>query len=201
MGNVTVSILSLPCGNFRCLEGEELKNLDLDSLDADSEKCLILEVDLGYPEELHDLHNDYPLGPEKLLITDGMRSEYCSNTKNLHGNSSGKVRKLVTSLKDKKKYILHYRNLKLYLSLGLKLGKIHHALEFTQREWLKEYIDLNTEMRKDAKNSFEKDSFKLMNNCVRCKTMENLRMRSIVYRGRKIGEITCETNICFIENV
>ena len=79
--------------------------------------------------------------------------------------SSGRVAKLVTTLRDKEKYVLHYRNLK-YLELGLKVQKIQSVLEFSQSKWLKQYIDFNTEMRKNAKNSFEKDFFILMNNSV-----------------------------------
>jgi len=168
---------SLPCRDFKWLDPEEVI---LDNYDENSYKGIILEVDLEYPDELHDLHNDYPCAPEKIVVTDDMLSDCCQKIKNLHGNSSGNVSKLIPTLRGKKKYVLHYRNLKLYLDLGLRLRNIHRALEFKQRTWLKTYIDFNTEMRKDAKNSFEIDFFKLMNNSVFDKTMENLRKRSNV---------------------
>ena len=116
-----------------------------------------LTVDLSYPKELHKLHNDLPLAPEHLQI--------------------GKVKKLVPNLQDKVKYSLHYKALKLYLSLGLKLTKVHRAIKFEESTWLKEYIDFNTNLRTAAKNDFEKDFFKLMNNSVFGKTMENIRNR------------------------
>ena len=116
---------------------------------------------------MHDLHNDYPLAPEKLEISQNMLSKYCSNI----------ASKLVPNLGNKSKYIVHYRNLLLYLSLGMKLTKVHRILKFKQSDWLKKYIDFNTDKRKNAANSFEKDLFKLMNNSVFGKTMENLRKR------------------------
>ena len=138
----------------------------------------IYEVDLEYPEELHDLHNDYPCAPEKIKVTDDMLSDYCREIKNKFKIRSGNVNKLIPTLNEKKNYVLHEENLKLYLSLGLKLKKIHRVLEFSEKPWLKEYIDFNTEKRKKAKNEFEKDFFKLMNNSVFGKTMENIRKRS-----------------------
>ena len=138
----------------------------------------IYEVDLEYPEELHDLHNDYPCAPEKIKVTDDMLSDYCREIKNKFKISSGNVNKLIPTLNDKKNYVLHEENLKLYLSLGLKLKKIHRVLEFSEKPWLKPCIDFNTEKRKKAKNAFEKDFFKLMNNSVFGKTMENIRKRS-----------------------
>ena len=141
----------------------------------------IYEVDLEYPKELHDLHNDYPCAPEKIKVTDDMLSDYCREIKDKFNISSGNVNKLIPTLNDKKNYVLHEENLKLYLSLGLKLKKIHRVLEFSEKPWLKEYIDFNTEKRKDAKNAFEKDFFKLMNNSVFGKTMENIRKRSNIY--------------------
>ena len=95
-----------------------------------------MEVDLEYPEELHDLHNDLPLAPESLKVN--------------------KVPKLIPNLRDKKKYVVHYRNLKQYLQLGFILKKIHRILEFEQSPWMKPYIDLNTEKRKKLKMSLVK---------------------------------------------
>ena len=172
---------SLPVGDFKWLdpaEYEDPENFILENYTDDTIKGVILEVDLEYPKELHHLHNDYPLAPEKILITDDMLSPYCKGLKDSGNISSGRVHKLVPSLMNKEKYVLHYRNLQQYLSLGMKLTKIHRVLEFKQRPWMKKYIDFNTEMRKMAKNSFEKDFFKLMNNSVFGKTMENLRKRS-----------------------
>ena len=138
---------------------------------------MILEVDLEYPTELHNSHNDYPLGPEKVKVTNEMLSDYCKKIPKKFNVSSGLVHKLIPTLNDKQKYVLHYKNLQSYLNLGLKLKRVHRVLEFNQSPWLKQYIDFNTQKRTNAKNSFEKDFFKLMNNSVFGKTMENIRKR------------------------
>ena len=164
----------LPTGGFKWLSEKEV---NLSKFDDNSEKGLILEVDLEYPKELHDLHNDYPLAAEKIKVTENMLSPYCQKIAEQFGVKIGLVEKLVPTLFNKERYVLHYRNLQLYMSLGLKLTKIHRALEFDQSPWLKSYIDFNTKKRAEAKNSFEKDFFKLMNNSVFGKTMENLRKR------------------------
>ena len=172
---------SLPVGDFKWIPSKDFEDPEdfiLENYTNYTRKGVILEVDLEYPEELHDLHNDYPLAPEKILITDDMLSKYCKDLKDSENISSGRVHKLVPNLRNKEKYVLHYRILQLYLSLGMKLTKIHRVLEFTQRPWMKRYIDFNTEKRTMAKNSFEKDFFKLMNNSVFGKTKENLRKRS-----------------------
>ena len=166
----------LPTGDFRWIKSPEYVNLD--SYDENSAKGLILEVDLEYPPEFHSLHNDYPLAPEKMVVREEMLSDYSREILGREGMTIGRVEKLIPNLKDKKKYVLHYRNLQLYLKLGLKLKKIHRALEFSQSKWLEPYIAFNTQKRAGAKNVFEKDFFKLMNNSVFGKTMENLRKRS-----------------------
>ena len=127
----------------------------------------MLEVDLKYPDKLHELHNDYPLAPEKLAISNYMLLKYEIKV--------GDVKKLIPNLGNKTNYVVHYRNLQLYLSLGMKLTKIHRVLKFKQSDWMKKYIDFNTEKRTNAANSFEKYFFKLMINSVYVKTIENLR--------------------------
>ena len=144
----------MPYKDFRWVD---VASLSLEEMLLDEDLGYILEVDLEYPSELHDLHNDYPLAPETMKIN--------------------KVDKLTPNLRNKTKYILHHRNLGLYLSLGLKLTKIHRIIEFKQSKWLAPYIALNTNLRSNAKNNFEKDFFKLMNNSVFGKTMENIRNR------------------------
>ena len=131
----------------------------------------ILEMDLEYPAELHDAHNAYPLAPERMAIPKEWMSEY------QHNLLGAGVEKLVPNLRDKERYVVHYRNLQLYLSLGMRLKRVRRALRFEQSPWMKPYIRMNTELRKKATNDFEKDLYKLMNNSVFGKMMENLRKR------------------------
>ena len=167
----------LPDSGFVWLSEDEIEELDVSNIADDSEEGYILEVDLEYPCSLHERHNDYPLAPEKMVVKTDMLSPYCDQIAGELHLKSASVSKLVPNLDNNKKYILHYRNLKLYLSLGMKLTKVHRVLSFQQSSWLKSYIAFNTEKRKQASNDFEKDFFKLMNNSVFGKTMENLRKR------------------------
>ena len=148
----------------------------------------ILDVDLEYPKELHDKHSDYPLAPEIMNVTADMLSEaqkeiyrktYTKTYKN--GEVVGldpkdeKTKKLILNVNDKSNYVLHINILRYYLKQGLKLKKVNRVIEFKQKQWLKPWIDFNTDKRKQATSDFEKDMYKLMNNAVYGKTMENVR--------------------------
>ena len=138
----------------------------------------ILEVDLEYPKELHDLHNDYPMAPEVMNVKADMLSDKqieISEFLNHKKPTDEKTNKLILNLNDKEKYVIHIRTLQFYLKQGLKLKKIHRAIKFEQKEVLKPYIEFNTEKRKNARNDFEKDVYKLMNNAIFGKTMEDKR--------------------------
>ena len=184
---------------------KETNKIDLGKYKADGKKGLILDVDLEYPQELHDLHNDYPVAPEKAKVSKNMLSRYCKEIAEKYKISIGRVNKLIPTLKDKKEYVLHYWNLQLYLDLGLKAKTVHRVLEFDQSAWLKQYIDFNTEKRKHARNPFKKDFFKLMNNSVFTKTMENLCKRvdvRLVTNEKKLYiEIDLKTNLCEFQNI
>ena len=137
-----------------------------------------LEVDLEYPKDLHDLHNDLPLCPEN------------KETKN-------KINKLIPNLNNKEKYVIHYRTLLLCLRLGLKLKKIHKGIKFEESDWMKPYIDKNTRLRTLADNEFDKDFFKLGNNSVFGKTFEDETKRcsvELVTSGRRLKKLASKGN-------
>ncbi|CAH1109716.1 unnamed protein product [Psylliodes chrysocephalus] len=148
---------SLPFGGFKWIPVE---NFDCNSVKDDASKGYVLEVDLEYPINLHDSHNDLPFCPESIIPP------------------NGKHPKLIPNLFHKEKYIIHYRNLKQCLKYGLKLIKIHRTLESS---WLKKYIELNTTLRNQANNDFEKDLFKLLVNAIFGKTMENVEKRKSIH--------------------
>ena len=110
---------------------------DVNSIEENSFPGYILDVDLKYPSAWHKLHNDYPLIPEKL---ETILSNYCFIIANEYGIKIGGANKLVLNLGIKSKYVVHYRNLQFYFSLGMKLTKLHRILKFKQSDWLKKYI-------------------------------------------------------------
>jgi hypothetical protein len=165
----------LPNGGFEWVE--DTSKINIDDYLGDEGRGMVLEVDMEYPEELHNSHNGYPLAPESREIKKEMLSEYAREIAEKYNVSVGGIRKLVTSLGSREKYVVHVRNLKLYTDLGMKLTKIHRAVTFNQSKWLSDYIAYNTKMRSVSKNTFEKNFFKLMNNSIYGKTMENVRKR------------------------
>ena len=118
----------------------------------------VLEVDLEYPVELHDEHNEYPLAPEGVKVNG--------------------TRKLIPHLGGRKNYVVHHEALRQLLKYGLRITKIHRGIKFRESDFLSRYITSNTKSRTAAKNEFEKDFYKLANNSVFGKTMENVRERS-----------------------
>ena len=130
------------------------------------------DVNLHYPKELHNLHNNYPLAPENKEI----KKEWLNEWQKEDYNESN-IKKLITNFHDKINYVVNYRILKLYLELGLKITKVNRVLQYEQDNFMESYIMKNTNERKNAKNDFEKDFYKLMNNSVYGKTMENVRNR------------------------
>ena len=162
----------LPYGGFKWMKNVD--KFDVNLISKKNEIGYFLEVNLEYPDNLHELHNDYPLAPEKLAVSSYMLSKYCKEIADKYGIKVGDVKKLIPNLGNKTEYVLHYRSLQLYLSLGMKLTKIHRVLKYKQSDWMKKCIDFNTEKRKNATNDFDKDFFKKMINCIYGKTMENL---------------------------
>ena len=145
----------IPVNGFKWVKQKKLSKFNEDFIkkyDEDCNKGYFLEVDIDYPKELFNLHKDLPFLPERKKVE--------------------KVEKLICSIEDKKKYVIYIRALKQALNHGLKLKKVHRVIKFNQKVWLKPYTDMNTKLRTNTKNEFE-NIFKLMNNSVFGKTMEN----------------------------
>ena len=167
----------LPVNGFKWIDNNEINEEFIKNYNENNDQGYILEVDVKYPKILHELHSHLPFLPERMEID--------------------KCNELVCNLFNKKKYVTHINSLKQALNHGLKLKKIHRVIEFNQKEWLKPYIDMNTELRKAAKNDFEKDLFKLMNNSVFGKTMENMRKHrdiKLVTMDKKRSKLVSEPN-------
>ena len=162
--------------------------------DENNDYGTILEVDIEYPTMVRIKHKDLPFLPYSPLLPKRKKIN--------------KIHKLVTTLEDKEKYAIHISALKQALDHGLKLKKVHRVIEFKQEAWLKSYIDMNTNLRKDPKNDFQKDFFKLMNNSVFGKTMENVKnhrgiklVTTNAQRRKYVSEPNYMTSKCFSNNL
>ena len=138
----------LPYERFKWLKNVD--GFDVMSIKKESKTGFIFEVDLEYPDELHDWHNDYPLAPEKSAVSYEMLLDDCKQIACKYRIKVGNLKKLILNSGSKTKYVLHYRDFQLYLFLGIKLTKIHRVLKFKQFDWMKKYIDFNTEKRTNA---------------------------------------------------
>ena len=167
----------LPTHGFEWMENLT-KDTVMEMLEKENiEKGYLFEVDLLYPRELWESHDDYPLAPEKKKVKN--------------------VEKLICDFIPKKNYVVHYKNLKQYLEMGMELTAVHRGISFNQSPWMEPYIRKNTELRKTAANSFAKDFFKLMNNSVFGKTIENIRKRQnieLVDNRKKALKLVCKPN-------
>ena len=168
----------LPVNNFEQIKNTSQINEDfVKNYNEESDEGYFLKVDVQYLEKLHELHNALPFLLERMTIQE--------------------VERLVANLHDKTEYVTHIKNLKQALNHGLVLKKVHRVIKFNQNAWLKPYIDMNTDLRKKAKNDFEKDFFKLMNNAVFGKTMENVRKHrdiKLVTTERRRNYLVSEPN-------
>ena len=167
----------LPVNGFKWIENNEINEEFIKNYDENNDKGYILEVDVKYPRKLHDLHSILRFLPKRMKID--------------------KCKTLLCNLRNRKKYVVHIKSLKQTLNHGLKFKKVHRIIEFNQEAWLKPYIDMNTELRKIAKDDFEKDLFKLMNNSMFGKTMENIRKHrdiKLVTTDKKRNKLVSEPN-------
>lgn len=149
----------LPIGKYEWLDVSSTNINTILNSTVDSDYGYLVEADFDYPDHLHDLHNDYPFLCEKLKV------------------NGSKHEKLILNLNEKKNYTLHYLTLQMVIAKGIKLKKVHRILRFKQSNWLKTFIDFNTEKRKHAKNDFEKTLYKLFSNAIYGKSIENVRKR------------------------
>ena len=138
----------LPVNSFEWINDTfQFKKVFIKSCNEERDEGYLLEADIQYPEKLHELHNNLPFLTEKMKVE--------------------KIEKLGANLRDKTEYLIHIGNLKQALNHVLVLKKVHRVVKFNQNAWLNSYIDMNTDLRKTAKNDFEKYFFKLMNNLIK----------------------------------
>ena len=170
----------LPVDGFKWIEKDNLSKFDekfIKNYNENSDKGYILKVDVEFRKNLHKLHSDLPFLSERMKIN--------------------KCSKFTCTMQNQENYVIHIRALKQALNNGLILKKVHRVIKFNQEGWLKPYINVDTRLRKEGKNDFEKDFFKLMNNSVFGKTMENVKNQrdiKIVTTNKQRNKFVLEPN-------
>jgi len=166
----------LPVGNLKFIPKSRYQNIDWYNINTEKDTGYILEVDLEYPSELHSLHADFPLAPELIEVHYENLSPYAKKTYEIcSGKKKYSDSKLMNTFHPRLNYVLHFKNLKLYLNLGMKILKIHRVLSFKQKQFIKPFIELCTLARQNSKTSFEQDQFKKVANSTYGKTIQNVR--------------------------
>ncbi|NBU97020.1 MAG: hypothetical protein EBS19_02210 [Spirochaetia bacterium] len=166
----------LPYDNFSWISREEFNEMDWKNINTEEEYGYVLEVDLIYPVNLHQQHNDFPLAPEKIKIEFNDLSNFTKRVlKRLENRDKYKDFKLIGTFNDRVRYVTHFKNLKLYLQQGLILKKIHRVISFRQVAFIAPFIEKCTLLRQQSKTKFEQDQFKKVANCVYGKTIQNAR--------------------------
>ena len=168
----------LPIGEFCWLTAEECETIDWRTQVDDQDYGYFVECDFHYPDELHDIHNDYPLAPERLLVEERLLSNEQHGLREHYAISHTASSKLIPNFFDKTNQLVHYRNLQFYIEHGLRLTKVHRALRFKQSRWLRPYVQANTELRAKSSDPVEVKLRKDMNNSIYGKTCENLTKRT-----------------------
>ena len=180
---------ALPYGKFEWITDEKLEEIRLDihksimKIDHEGPEGVILEVDLEIDPELHDKFNELPPAPIKRCVNpEELSRTYQQPLMADIGTGTGIYRtpKLICDLANKTGYIAHYSTLQEYIKMGVKITKVHRGIQFCQKAWMAEYINFNTFKRSQARNEFEKNFWKLMNNSSFGKTIEQKRRRQNV---------------------
>lgn len=155
----------MPVGGYAWLEAAKIASKDWTKFNDTDLTGYILEVDLYYPEHLHLKHNSLPLAPYKMKIDESILSPYAKACLlEIKGTEKHKSEKLVSTFLPRRNYVIHAKNLALYIELGMKLVKIHRVLSFRQSSFLKKYISYCTRKRAESTSSFRKRLFKAFSN-------------------------------------
>jgi len=173
-------IQPLPMGDYQWDDAADFTPEAIAEIDTFADRGYILEVDLRVPNHLHEYLRDYPPAFEHCVITDDMLSPFTKNMKAEFDLKEDRSEKLIMSLRDKSKYVIHYRLLQHYMDLGVEVTKVHRVMSFHQEAWLADYIMFNSNMRTQVTSDVDRNFFKLLNNSIYGKLIENVRKRASI---------------------
>jgi len=191
-------MMKLPMGGLTWMGKNEKKTFDIQRIDLEGDTGYIIECDLEYPKKLHLKHHNLPLAPEVLQLTEENLSNYAKQAL-LDSDKQSRYKdvKLLTTFFPRKNYVVHAKNLKLYLDLGMRLTKVHRILKFQQKAFIAPFIAKCTEARQNSKTKFAMDLYKKLANCVYGKTLQDVRNYSCVNlhttKNSALKAIACPT--------